>query len=108
MARKKNRPGTAAPATTDLAAPAGATAISTSPAPAPVPLSASVAMPQSWPAQESFWQTGLGLLMSRVFHVFASLPLAIVLLSFFTLCLALGTKLESDYSAEIAGNLLYR
>jgi hypothetical protein len=45
---------------------------------------------------------------ARLFAVFASLRLAIVLLSLFAGCLAAATLLESRYDARIAGELVYR
>src|SRR5262245_13557433 len=44
----------------------------------------------------------------RLFMVLASLPLAIVLLSLFTICLAGATFLESRYGARIAQECVYR
>jgi hypothetical protein len=56
----------------------------------------------------SFRQTPLGRALGRLFRLAASLQLAIVLLAFFTGCLALATLLESHYSAAVAQNLVYR
>jgi hypothetical protein len=45
---------------------------------------------------------------ARIFAVFASLRLAIVLLSLFTCCLAAATLIESRYDGRIAADLVYR
>lgn len=57
--------------------------------------------------QESFLQTPLGRFCHRVFRVFASLQLAICLLTIFTLSLIQATILESHHNAEIAKQLIY-
>jgi hypothetical protein len=57
---------------------------------------------------QTFDETPVGRFLARTFRVFASLQLAIVLLSLFTLCLAMATFLESAYSTRIAQFLVYR
>jgi hypothetical protein len=47
-------------------------------------------------------------LRARAFAAFASLRLAIVLLSLFTACLAAATLIESRYDAKVAQDLVYR
>jgi ResB-like family len=56
----------------------------------------------------SFGASPPGRRLKRLFSVFASLQLAVVLLSLFTACLAGATLLESRYSARIAQDLVYR
>lgn len=51
---------------------------------------------------------GDALPVRRWLAVFASLRLAIVLLSLFTLCLAGATAIESAYGARVAQALVYR
>src|SRR5262249_28951206 len=57
---------------------------------------------------QTFGETSVGRFLRRGFRVLASLQLPIVLLSLFTLCLALATFLESAYSTGIAQFLVYR
>src|SRR5687767_7034740 len=104
MARKKNRPNPVLPS---APAPASATALSTAPSPAPAPMQAPLPTLREMPARETCGQTALGVFLRRLFVVFSGLPLAIVLLTIFTATLAVGTVLESKFSAEIASNLLY-
>ncbi|MFN4259743.1 MAG: cytochrome c biogenesis protein ResB [Gemmataceae bacterium] len=57
------------------------------------------------PPTERFW---LGVVVVRLAEWFGSLQLAVVLLSLFAVVLAVGTILESWYSAKVAQDLLYR
>jgi hypothetical protein len=55
----------------------------------------------------TFRDTPTGRFFVRLFRICASLQLAIALLSFFALCLATATFLESAYSGLIAQELIY-
>ncbi len=57
---------------------------------------------------ESFLATPLGRVCHRLFRVFSSLQLAILLLSLFTFCLIQATLLESWHDAAVAGQLIYK
>jgi hypothetical protein len=67
-----------------------------------------VVRPANRPSVPAFREAPLGRFLARGFRVFASLQLAIVLLSLFTLCLTGATLLESRYSTRIAHELVYR
>ncbi len=54
-----------------------------------------------------FGATAAGRLFRRAFRVSSSLQLAISLLSFFTVCLAVATFLESAYGGRVAQDLVY-
>src|SRR5262245_32813574 len=111
MARKKSRPVSTVPAV----APPASTAIVQEAA------VAGVAKPSGLPGNRSlvaegrhgreeapFASTPVGRVLTRIFRVFSSLQLAIVLLTLFTLTLIEATLLESWYNAEVAQFLVYR
>jgi hypothetical protein len=96
MARKKHRPAASSTAVVSepprlVAAPGGPKMTSSPPQ-----------------GQVPFLQTPFGAFLKRLFKAFASLQMAICLLSLFTVCLIGATLIESRYdSAAIAGELVY-
>jgi hypothetical protein len=101
MARKKHRPPQPAQGneTAVLAGPPSPTI------PAPPPKAAATPPAQSG---GTFRDTPLGRNLVALFYAFASLQLAVCLLSLFTLCLIAATLLESWYSTKIAQDMVYR
>ncbi len=99
MARKKNRP--------TLALPTPEGAITTE----PVTSSdlGTVTLPTEQPNKpsEPFFQTPLGKGLKGLFKAFASLQLAIVLLTCFGITLIAATYIESWYSTKVVGDTVY-
>jgi hypothetical protein len=101
MARKKSRPARPSQSSTAVAAAPPAPGIKAA-------LPSARAVGQGVRREGTFLATPLGRFFHRTFRVFASLQLAISLLSFFTLSLILATLLESWHSGAIAQQLVYK
>jgi hypothetical protein len=106
MARKKSRPSRPAPRTeTAVVTAPASTAVTATP---PTPIAAD-RPPDKAPAERFWLEVAIsGFAGSRWAHWLGSLQLAVVLLSVFAVVLAVGTIVESDYSAKVAQVMIYQ